>query len=86
MQPLCVVEGDPLADDAFGGGGRRSSRADRPPRLFNDRHRRLLKMMLSRRRPPPSMEMATFASLRTPVKARLVNWLSWSVLKISALP
>ncbi len=37
-------------------------------------------------RPLPSMEIATPASLSAPVKSRLVNWLPWSVLKISGLP
>jgi len=34
----------------------------------------------------PSIEMTTPASLSTAVNARLVNWLPWSVLKISGLP
>ena len=42
--------------------------------------------MLSMHRPRPSMEIAIPASLRTPVKPRLVNWLPWSVLKISGRP
>ncbi len=42
--------------------------------------------MLSRHRPRPSMEIVISASLSTPVKSRLVNWLPWSVLKISGRP
>ena len=34
-------------------------------------------------RPLPSIEMRMPASRRRPVKAKLVNWLPWSVLKIS---
>jgi hypothetical protein len=30
--------------------------------------------------------MRTSASISTPVKSALVNWLPWSVLKISGLP
>jgi hypothetical protein len=41
---------------------------------------------LSIQRPRPSIEMRTPASISTPVKAELVNWLPWSVLKISGLP
>ncbi|MDE2501008.1 MAG: hypothetical protein KGL56_12550 [Alphaproteobacteria bacterium] len=37
-------------------------------------------------RPRPSIEIAIPASLRTPVKSMLVNWLPWSVLKMSGLP
>lgn len=32
------------------------------------------------------MEIVISASLSAPVKSRLVNWLPWSVLKISGLP
>ena len=38
--------------------------------------------MLSMHRPLPPMEMATPASSRAAVSSRLVNRLSWSVLKI----
>ena len=41
---------------------------------------------LSIQRPRPSIEMRTPALISTPVKAALVNWLPWSVLKISGLP
>ena len=41
---------------------------------------------LSIQRPRPSIEMRTSAAISTPVKAALVNWLPWSVLKISGLP
>jgi hypothetical protein len=34
----------------------------------------------------PPQPFATPASLRTPVKSTLVNWLPWSVLKISGWP
>jgi hypothetical protein len=36
--------------------------------------------------PRPSIEMRTPASRRTPVNRGEVNWLPWSVLKISGLP
>ena len=39
--------------------------------------------MLSRQQPLPSTEMATPESMSTEVNSRLVNWLPWSVLKIS---
>ncbi len=42
--------------------------------------------MLSMQRPRPSLEIATPASLSAPVNSKLVNWLPWSVLKISGLP
>ena len=41
---------------------------------------------LSIQRPLPSIEMWIPASLSPSVKARLVNWLPWSVLKISGGP
>ena len=41
---------------------------------------------LSIQRPRPSIEMRTPASLSTPVKRGEVNWLPWSVLKISGRP
>lgn len=37
-------------------------------------------------RPRPSIEIAILASLSTPVKSVLENWLPWSVLKMSGLP
>jgi len=42
--------------------------------------------MLSMQRPLPSMLMRTLASFSSSVKGRLVNWLPWSVLKISGCP
>ena len=36
--------------------------------------------------PRPSIEMRTSALISTPVKSPPVNWLPWSVLKISGLP
>ncbi len=41
---------------------------------------------LSRHRPRPSIEILTLASLSTPTKSAEVNWLPWSVLKVSGLP
>lgn len=41
---------------------------------------------LSIQRPRPSMLMRTLASFSTWVKRGLVNWLPWSVLKISGAP
>ncbi|APG14925.1 hypothetical protein BKD09_42045 [Bradyrhizobium japonicum] len=52
---------------------------------LSDRHSRSMKT-LSIQRPPPSMEILMFAAANAPVKAALVNWLPWSVLKISGLP
>ena len=40
----------------------------------------------SRHAPRPSMLMAMALSVSRPVNAVLVNWLPWSVLKISGLP
>ena len=41
---------------------------------------------LSIQRPRPSIEILMPAPASMPVKAALVNWLPWSVLKISGLP
>src|SRR5262245_33324437 len=41
---------------------------------------------LSIQRPRPSIEMRTPAAISMPVKAALVNWLPWSVLKMSGRP
>jgi len=41
---------------------------------------------LSIHRPRPSIEMRMPAAASAPVKAALVNWLPWSVLKMSGLP
>ncbi len=41
---------------------------------------------LSTHRPRPSIEMRTPAAVSVPVKAALVNWLPWSVLKMSGVP
>ena len=37
-------------------------------------------------RPLPSIEIRMPAACKRPVKAKLVNWLPWSVLKLSGLP
>src|SRR5271166_6104148 len=42
--------------------------------------------MLSMHRPLPSMLIMIPWSFRVPVKSSLVNWLPWSVLKISGGP
>src|SRR3954454_7367267 len=42
--------------------------------------------MLSIHRPRPSIEMRTPAAASAPVNSPEVNWLPWSVLKISGLP
>ena len=52
---------------------------------FKLRHSRSMKT-LSIHRPRPSIEMRICAAASAPVKAALVNWLPWSVLKISGLP
>src|SRR5215203_202525 len=52
---------------------------------LSERHSRSMNT-LSIHRPRPSMEMRTPAALSTSVKAKLVNWLPWSVLKISGGP
>src|SRR5580700_7183181 len=49
------------------------------------RHSRSTKM-LSAKRPRPSMLIATPWPRSTPVKPASVNWLPWSVLKISGRP
>ena len=41
---------------------------------------------LSIQRPRPSIEMRTPASISPRVNSEPVNWLPWSVLKISGLP
>src|ERR1035437_1289738 len=41
---------------------------------------------LSRHAPLPSMLMEMLLAIRTRVKASLVNWLPWSVLKMSGVP
>jgi|GEM_PF-848326 len=41
---------------------------------------------LSIQRPRPSMEILMPAAASTPMKAAPVNWLPWSVLKISGRP
>jgi len=52
---------------------------------FGDRPNRSI-MRLSIQRPLPSMLILIFASLSTSTQRVLVNWLSWSVLKISGVP
>src|SRR5712675_1996197 len=52
---------------------------------FKLRHSRSMNT-LSIHRPRPSIEMRTPAAPSVPVKAALVNWLPWSVLKIAGLP
>jgi hypothetical protein len=42
--------------------------------------------MLSRQAPLPSILMAISAAVRTLMKSIEVNWLPWSVLKMSGLP
>src|SRR6267143_4617106 len=51
---------------------------------FRLRHSRSMNT-LSIHRPRPSIEIVTPAAARVPVKAALVNWLPWSVLKILRL-
>ena len=53
--------------------------------LLSERHSRSIKM-LSMHRPRPAIEIWMPAACKRPVKAPLVNWLPWSVLKISAGP
>ena len=50
-----------------------------------DRHSRSTKT-LSRHPPLPSMLMVTPRAFSALVNASLVNWLPWSVLKISGCP
>src|SRR5260370_39963160 len=52
---------------------------------FKLRHSLSMKT-LSIQRPRPSMEILIPAFASVPVKAALVNWLPWSVLKISGVP
>ena len=51
---------------------------------FIERHSRSMKT-LSIHRPRPSIEMRISALLSEPMKSAPVNWLPWSVLKISGL-
>ena len=53
--------------------------------LVLERHRRSMNT-LSIQRPRPSIEMRIPAAASMPVAAALVNWLPWSVLKISGRP
>ena len=52
---------------------------------FRDRHSRSI-IRLSRHVPFPSMLILIFASISTSIHAPLVNWLPWSLLKISGGP
>src|SRR5262245_42949058 len=52
---------------------------------LSERHSRSMNT-LSIQRPRPSIEMRTLAAISAPVNAALVNWLPWSVLKISGRP
>src|ERR1700756_4178279 len=52
---------------------------------LSERHSRSMNT-LSIQRPRPSIEILTPVAASVPVKAALVNWLSWSVLKISGRP
>lgn len=49
------------------------------------RHSRSTKTF-SRQAPLPSILMDTLAAASTPVNSRLMNWLPWSMLKISGRP
>src|SRR4051795_2425287 len=55
------------------------------PSYLTDRQSRSTNT-LSRQAPRPSMLIAMALSISWPVNAVLVNWLPWSVLKISGLP
>ena len=57
----------------------------RPVTKGNERHNRSVKR-LSIQHTRPFIDTCTPASSRRPVKVSLVNWLPWSVLKISGLP
>ena len=82
--PMPVVEVDPSSDaDAglrvrFKGMEIHVFVLEAAPEAF-DKH-------ISSQRPRSSMEMRMPLSCRTLVKVKLVNWLPWSVLKISGLP
>jgi hypothetical protein len=52
---------------------------------LSEHHRRSANT-LSTHWPRPSIDILTPAAVSTPVKAALVNWLPWSVLKISGWP
>ena len=69
---LLIVEAEPGADAGLGLGDRL-------------RHSRSTKM-LSMQRPLPSQLIMTPCRFGVPVKSSLVNWLPWSVLKISGRP
>ena len=74
MKALLVVESDPAGDPSLGLAS-----------CLSDRQTRSMKT-LSIQRPRPSIETRMPTSFNVFVKAKLVNWLPWSVLKMPGLP
>ena len=84
MRSLGVIEVEPVGDGPL--GGEVVGQLVRYTASYLSERQSGSMKMLSMHRPRPSMEMATPASLRVAVNSRLVNWLPWSVLKISGRP
>jgi hypothetical protein len=84
VKAALVAEGDPFAD-ADPGLAPVGVALDKTSSCFSERQSRSMNT-LSIHRPRPSIEMRTPAPINTSVKAVLVNWLPWSVLKIPGLP
>jgi hypothetical protein len=83
-RPLGVVELHPPVDDALGlEAGGEFVQADG---LVLEQAPEALDEDVVHNRPLPSMKMATPAFLCMSVNSRLVDWLPWSVLKISGRP
>ncbi len=84
MRAPMVVEGHPVADPLAGlPPAREGMQIDA---LVFQRAPQPLDKDVVGNRPRPSIEMRTLASLRCCVQAQEVNWLPWSVLKISGGP
>jgi hypothetical protein len=81
---LRVVEGEPSADTGLDFGHSRVG-IEVDFLLFETAPQPLDKDV-SMHRPLPSMLIVIPWSFRVPVKSSLVNWLPWSVLKISGRP
>src|SRR6516225_8532265 len=84
MLALLIVEIEPGANTGFGLGHTRIG--VEVDLLVFEASPQPLDEMLSMHRPLPSMLIVIPWSFRVPVKSSLVNWLPWSVLKISGRP
>jgi hypothetical protein len=79
---LLVVEVEPGANTGLGFGHSRVG-IEVDFLVFETAPQPLDKDVVSMHRPLPSMLIVIPWSFRVPVKSSLVNWLPWSVLKIS---